>query len=512
MSGVATFIGRRAALQSGAAAALWLGLALAPAGTALAQQGFDSPPKPGPARALQLPQLSQSRLPNGVGLAVLERHAQPLVTVLLLLPAGSVYDPPGKAGLAELSFTLLGKGVQRGTEALDAGELAAAVEALGAQLDIATGPLAGHLALTVASNRLDESLALLAEMLRSPSLSGEELERARAQAQDGLKLALADPAQLAGLLARRIHWGDSPRGHLPGAASLGRIRLEDVRGFLRQHVRPERLSVVLSGDVTPAAARALAERHFGSWRSNRMALPPLPDTQARPLPVQTLLLDLPGAGQAAVQVLAPAPGFGATAEQRAARLPQQRAALLAHTVLGVGYSSRLNQEVRIRRGLSYGAFSTLESLPDGGLLSAGAQTQHESAAEVAALMAQQIRLLAEQEVAAPELAARRAVLLGEFGRQLETTAGLAALAVEQLMRGQELAALRQLPAELAAVEAPQLGLLAAEFWQSAPLRSVIVADLKAAGVSLRQRFPQALVIKAEELDLSSPTLKRGGRK
>eukprot|EP01137_Pigoraptor_chileana_P021967 Opistho-2@86363 len=73
---------------------------------ALAQQGFDRPPAPALAQPLQVPVFAQARLPNGLGVAVAERRGLPLVTALLLVEAGSLLDPPGKSGLASLSFTL----------------------------------------------------------------------------------------------------------------------------------------------------------------------------------------------------------------------------------------------------------------------------------------------------------------------------------------------------------------------------------------------------------------------
>ncbi|MCV2421147.1 M16 family metallopeptidase [Paucibacter sp. DJ2R-2] len=503
----------RPAAQAALVAALgWL------PGLATAQVGFDSPPRPASPQALELPEFRQSRLPNGLGLAVVERHRQPLVTAMLLLQTGAVYDPPGKAGLAELSVAMMGKGVQRGAVAVPAAELAAAVEGLGTQLEIGSGARSSQLGVTVASNRLDASLGLLAEMLRSPSLSEEEFARMQAQAADALKLGRSDPAQLAAQVARRLYWGDSPQGRQATPATLARIQLDDVRAFHRLHLRPDRVTLILAGDIDPAQARALADKHFGKWRAPRTALPQMPALAPKPLATKTVLVDLPGAGQSAVLVMAPAaapspvPLAQLQPETQALEVVTQQANALANTVLGVGYSSRINQEVRIKRGLSYGAASGIEALPGGAVLITSAQTKHESAGEVAALMQQEIRRMAAERVPDPELVARRAVLIGEFGRQLETTAGLAGLAADGLIRGRPLAELSRVPEELAALDGESTRLLASRHWQAERLRTVIVADFKQGGLALRQQFPDALLLKAEEVDLASPTLKRGGRK
>lgn len=496
-----------------------LGLALAASlGCAWAQTGFESPPRPASPQPLQVPDFIQQRLANGLGLAVVERHAQPLVTAWLLVQSGGAYDPGGKSGLAELSLALMGKGVQRGAGPVSAAALAAEIEALGTQLEIGSAARSSHLGVTVASHRLDASLGRLSEMLRSPSLAEEEFQRLQAQAVDALKLGRSDPGQLAAQIGRRLYWGDSPHGQQPTLASLSRIQLDDVRAFHRLHVRPERVTLILAGDITPAQARSLADKHFGKWRAHRMALPQQPSLVPKPLAARTVLVDLPGAGQSAVQVMAPTAGPSPvpfarlTPEAQATEVLTQQANALANAVLGQGYSSRINQEVRIKRGLSYGATSGIDAQPGGAQLITSAQTKHESAGEVAALLQQEIRRLSTERVPDPELVARRAVLIGDFGRQLETTAGLAALAAEGLMRGRPLAELGRVPDELAALDGDIVRTLATRHWQGERLRTVIVADFKQGGLALRQQFPDALVLKAEELDLASPTLRRGGRK
>lgn len=488
--------------------------AVAPA-PARAQQGFDAPPEPGPARPLQVPTFAQLKLPNGLDLVVVERRNLPLVTALLLVQAGSLQDPPGKAGLAALSYTLLTKGAQRGAETVDAADISFAAESLGSSLEVSTGPQAGRLALTLPSNQLDDGLALLADVARTPTLPAPELLRSRAQMSDALKLNLSDPGLVAAQLARRLYWGAAPAGQLATPATLLRIKREDVLAFHRQQLRPERATLVLAGDIDLAQAKALAEKYFGDWRGARQALPATTATTttamataaAQPLPPPALLVDLPGAGQSAVLVLAPFAAQDNTAAQRR----EQHAGALANTVLGGGYSARINQQVRINRGLSYGAASSTESLPAGGLLTASAQTKHQSAAEVATLLRAEILRLATQNVGPRELAARQAVMIGDFSRQLETTATLAALAADQLQRHRDLAEIAQLPTELLAIDAPQVRRFAAQYWPEPALRTVIVGDLNAAGPSLRQQFPDAWVIPADQLDLASPNLRRGGK-
>lgn len=462
---------------------------------------YPLPPPPGPALPLQLPVFAQTRLANGLNLVVIERRGLPLVTALLSLQAGSLLDPPGKSGLAELSFSVLVKGARRGSHTADASALAAAADALGSGIDSSSGAQASRLAMTVMSPHLNASLGLLADLLRTPTLPALEIENSRLQLQQAIRQEAADPAALATRLAWRLLWGDSPAGRLSSEQSLARIRPEDVQAFYHQHIRPERTTLVLAGDLDLARGKALAELHFGGWR------PPLagsvkaaPADGPRPLGPQTLLVDLPGSALTSVLVLAPYPAQGARA--------QARVGALATAVLGTGYSSRINQQVRIKRGLSYGAYSSASSLPGGGLLTLSAQTQAQSAAEVAALLRDELLSLSSAPVPADELLARQLGLIGDFGRQLETTEELAALTADQLERGQPLADLALLADELKAVTADQLQAFAQRYWPAPAVRSVVVGDLAQAGEALRRQFPQAGVIPAAELDLASPQLRR----
>jgi zinc protease len=473
--------------------------------------GFELPPAPAPAQPLLLPQFAQTSLPNGMGLVVIERRGLPLVTAMLSVQAGSLADPPGKSGLAELSFGVLGKGARRGAATADASALAYAADALGSGLDISTGAQASRLAMTVMSKHLNGSLALLADVLRAPTLPALEVANSRLQLQETIRLEAADPGALASSLAWRLYWGDSPAGRLSTEQSLARIRREDVVAFCRQQLRPEQTTLVLAGDLDLAQGKALAERYFGSWRAPRWAATAArPELSAGPqaLGPSTLLVDLPGSGQSAVLLLAPYPAQQSAAAERA----QLRIGALASAVLGAGYSSRVNQQVRIKRGLSYGAYSSTESLPAGGLLLLSSQTKHQNAAEVADVLRSELLRLATEPVPEDELRARRAGLIGEFARQMDSTQTLAGIAAEQIERGERLADLATFADELAAVSAAQLQAFAQQHWQPQAVRNVVVGDLALAGERLRQQYPNAWVIPAADLDLSAENLRRPSKR
>jgi zinc protease len=471
-------------------------------GPAAATPGVDEPPLPQPPRPLQLPEVVERRLDNGLVVQVAQRPGLPLVSLVLALRTGPEADPPGRSGTAEMLATLWPKGAQRGGRAVGAAELARQAEALGSPLDARSSWGLGTLAMTVTSGRAEAALALLADVLRRPLLAADELDRARAQALDALRLTLGSPGEVASLLLRRSFWGDVPQGRVAAPAALQRLAVADLRAFQATWVRPDQVALVLAGDITPEAGLALAQRLLGDWRAPATALPALALAPPKPLDSPLVLVDLPGAGQTCVAVAAP---FVAQASA------ERRTGLVAHAVLAGGYSARLNQAVRVRRGLSYGVSGAVEALVPGGMASALAQTAHANAPEVLALLRGEVLRLADAPPSADELAARQAALVGGFGRRLETTAGLAAVLASQWAAGRPLADLAAHVPQLLAVTPAQVQDFARRHWTAGALRGVVVGDLSATGDALTATVtggPAALRLRMAEVDFEQPGLRK----
>ena len=457
--------------------------------------GVDEPPAAQPARAIVVPAMTEQRLANGLTVASSTRTDLPLVSITLMVRAGPEQDPPDRSGLAAMTATLLTKGFQRGSASISATALAQQAEALGNTLDSSSGWRASTLGMTVTSAHLPAALGLMAQALRQPTLASDELERARAQALDGLRVALGDPAEVASQVMRRAFWGASPFGASPTAASLARISRADVQRFHARFYRPEQTVLVLVGDVRPEAALALANKLLSDWRPAAAAPSDQPvSTMATAVPA-LVRVDMPGSGQTAIVVAAPFVGSGA---------PDRRIGQVANAVLGGGYSARLNQKVRIEGGKSYGAFSQVESQPDAGALLAVTQTQHATAAEVLAILRGEIVRLADAPPPADELTARSANLIGGFARRLGSNSGVAALMLGQYAQGRPLDELRSYVADIAAVTPAQVQTFAQARWSASALRAVVAGDLQAAGVALDE--PGALSVSLTALDLAWPGL------
>lgn len=469
------------------------------AAAALAQaafaQPFEVPPAPAAPRPLQIAAPRQAVLPNGLRVIVAERRGLPLVTARLLVLSGAEADPPGAAGLAQLTAGLL----TRGTRQHSAPAQAAAAEALGGTLVSDAGWHRAGVAITVTTPRLDAALALVAQALTQPAFKASELARLRTETLDELKVAYTRPGTVAGLVSNRMLFGDGAYGHASSGtpASLPRITREDVLKLHRTRYRPDHAVLLLAGDIDLEQGLVLARRHLAGWKASAGRTPPPAAASGKPSAQRLTLVDMGDAGQAGVAVALPLPAAGA---------PDQAAGEVSNAVLGGGYSSRLNQEIRIRRGLSYGAGSAFDARRQAGVLRAAVQTKNESAAEVVALLHTEIDRLAAAPVLADELAARKATLIGGFSRSVETTAGLAAQVAALVASGQPVAGLTNRIETLSAVDASAVQRYAGAHFDAAQRRTAVAgkaADFQAAllAAAARAGEPVPKVEKASALQL-----------
>ena len=423
-------------------------------------------------------------------------HGLPLVNANLQVAAGATADPEQATGSASLTADLVTKGA--GTRS--ATQVAQAIEALGAELSSSAGWDSSSVSLSVRSDRLEQAAPILHDVVVAPTFAAAEVDRQRKQAIDALTVSLSSPGTLANIAANRALYGAAPYGRMQGGTpkSLAAIDASQVAEFHRTWWRPDNAVLVLSGDITPEQGFALAQRSFGDWAKPSAPLPAaaVADTAAAQGP-RMVVVDRPDAGQAAVV---------ATRRGIARKDADYFPLLVANNILGGGYSARLNQEIRIKRGLSYGARSGLGARLGAGPISASAQTKNPSAPEVVDLMLAEFARMGEPAPAA-ELTARKAVLIGNFGRQTETNDGLADALSELALYGLPLSTLGEYVAQVQAVTAEQVQAAGRKWFAPEAATVVVAGDAKEFLAPLKGKHPEVEVLSAERLDLDSATLK-----
>jgi zinc protease len=450
-----------------------------------------APPAPGPEAVTAALNPTVEQLANGLTVITATRNDLPLASAVLVGGAGADVDPLGKAGLARLTAQLMTKG----TATRSATQIAQAVEALGGTIDAGADYDSSTISLTVKSDQLAPALTILSDVARNPTFAADELERQRSINVDDVLVSLQDPGSLSRMVANRALFGTGAYGQpITGTpVSLKAIRRHEVIASYRRAFGPAASTLVLTGAVTSVEARAFAQQYFGDWAAAPAAAM---DRQVASVgtPSRVLVVDMPGAGQAAVAVI----------RNGIARSdPLFYPSIVANGVLGGGYSSRLNQEIRIKRGLAYGAGSSLEARRKAGPLIATTQTKNESAPEVLGLIIAEMRRVGAEPIPIAELGARKAVLNGSIGRSLETTSDLAKLIATYVARGVSPDEITRYQAAVRAVTPQAAGSAASAVFAPATVTVVIVGDAKHFLGPLRKQHGEVTVIPMSEVNLDA---------
>lgn len=462
-----------------------------------AQTPQATPPPPLQPSSVEFPKPVEKTFANGLRVIVIDRRGSPLVTAQLVIKNGGEVDPPELAGLGNMLADLISKGTEKRT----ATQIAEAVEALGGSLFSSARWDSTRVGVDVMSSKVNPAIEILADVVRHPTFKDEEVERLRQQTLDDLTVQLGEPGSIARFVAARAVFGDEPYGQPLGGTpeTITRISRGDFLKYHSRWYRPDNAILIFGGDIRPANAFALAQKYFGDWKKPAEPLPnlpaPKPVTSASP---RVIVVDKPDAGQAAVLVAR----AGIARDD-----PDYFRGVVANSVLN-GYSGRLNQEIRIKRGLSYGAGSQLDTRRNIGPFIASAQTKNQSAAQVADLLLGEVSRLGTAPVPDTELNPRKAVVIGNFARNLETNAGLVAQVAALAIYGISFDEINRYIDRVQGIRAGDVQRFAGSHLDAKAINVVVVGNAKEFLPDLRKKYPQVEVIPVAELDLNAALLRK----
>lgn len=459
---------------------------------------IDGLPKPGEPRRVTLAVPAEKTLPNGLRVIVVERPGLPVLSAQLIIKSGVEADPPTLSGLTRFTTELL----KRGTKNRTAPQIAQDIEALGAKIDTEANWDATTLSLTTLSANTEPALTLVAELVRDPAFAKDEIERARRETLDELRVSLEEPGTVGRLAAIRatLPFDAHPAGGTP--ASVARSTRKDIVAQHARLFRPDQSILVLAGNITADAAFALAEKLFGSWTAAAINARQTPRTLPASVP-RVIIIDMPQAGQAAVFLAAPSITRHAD---------EWFAGKVANTLLGGGYTSRLNQEIRLKRGLSYGASSLLSTRRNSGLFLASAQTKNESALEVVKVMQAEFARLATEPAPLDFIGTRKSVLTGALARDLETNAATVKRLGELATYDLPLDGLNRFFDDVHRIQPADLQTFATKHLAANAFTIVIAGRAKIVEPQLRPAFPTLEVIPLSKLDLDALSLRRPAKR
>jgi zinc protease len=276
-----------------------------------------------------------------------ENHDLPLVRVQLAFVSGAADDPLSEDGLTNFATELMARGAGGKTRA----ELDCAFDALGTGLDPVTDLDGTYFEVTVLRDKLDAALTLLSDVVVRPDFPSSEAEKLRREIAAQLDEVRDDDGQLVRRFFTRQLYGDHPYGRtiIGTEKTLGRLTSDGARAWHARTVTSDNLIIGLAGDVAPNEAEALVARAFGSLPSGATGMRRYPDPPAR-RGMRISIVDKPERTQSQILWGQPAPQWGT---------PDFFALQVATCAYGGTFTARLMNEVRSKRGLSYGASARL---------------------------------------------------------------------------------------------------------------------------------------------------------
>ncbi len=435
-------------------------------------------PEIGPDPTFRFPAVVRQVLPNGLRLCTVEHHSVPVVTFMLLARDGSASDPVARPGLASLTGDMLDEGTGD-RSAIDVHE---ALARIGADFDTEVGADASSLTLTVLGRFAGGGARLLADMTIRPRVADADLERVRQLRLDRL-VQLRDLAPaVADRAFARLLYGDHPYGHLPlgSEAALTATTREEVLAFHASVYRPERMTLIVVGDLSHEAMRRLCAEAFGDWappadpgvaRHETLLVPP-----PRIAPERLALVPREGAAQSELRI-----GHVATSRDT----PDYHALLVLNAVLGGQFVSRINLKLREEKGFTYGARTWFEFRRGVGpfVLQVSVHTQA-TADAIAEAVAELSAIRGAKPVTPAELSLGRSTLTRGYPRGFETSQQVARSVAQLVLYGLPDDYFEQFVPRINAVDAACVERVAREYLDPSRMVTLVVGDQAAVGPAL----------------------------
>lgn len=426
----------------------------------------DLPPY-APDKPLPVPQIERRTLDNGLEVWVVPRDGVPRVDyVLAMRDAGHGADLADAPGFAALFAGLLSEGTAR----RDSRAIAEAAQSYGGGVAASAsndGVLVSANALT---SHAAPMLSLLAEIVREPAFPDNEVALGKANALQSLRAAQAQPSFRAARELLAATFGDHPYARTqPTEDSIAAVTPEALRRAHAQRFRPDRALLVVAGRVEPEEIFRLAQSAFGDWTATGPAPDPAPAAPREAAPAR-VLVQRDGSVQATLRL-----GRPALAATDADYVP----AILTGTLLGGGFSSRVNQNLREDKGYTYGASAGFSTSRMGGRVQAGADVRNEVTGAALQEFFSEFRRLAQEPVPEQELLDNKRYVAGGYLITNQLQGAVASTLASNWLVGLPPEFLSSYVPRIQQVDADQVRGIARRYFDPKDLSIIVVGDAAA---------------------------------
>jgi zinc protease len=318
-------------------------------------------PKPGPDPKFSLPPIEKTKLSNGMNLWMVEQRELPMVSMNMVFGTGSSNEPDGKTGVASITSQLL----DDGTATRSAGDIANQLQSIGANMGSFSGWDSTNVTMQTLTKNLDKAIDIYADIVQNPAFPAKEVESLRGRLLVGLRQQKSNPNAISDVVYNKVLYGNHPYGRSNTEASIKAITRDDLVGYYGSTYRPNNATLIVVGSFDKAAIKSQLEKAFGGWKGGEISAKDLGTAKSLEK-AGIYLVDRPNSAQSVVSV-------GQVGVDRLN--PDYYSLLVMNTILGGGFTSRINMNLREDKGYTYGARSGFVFRRGAGPFSAGGDIQ-----------------------------------------------------------------------------------------------------------------------------------------
>ncbi len=351
-------------------------------------------------------------MPNGLKVLVISNRDKPFVSVHLGLQSGAWTE--SKPGTASMALGML----NRGSKGYTGDELAEELDTHAITLSASANLDTSSVYIGCLPEHVDRGMKLLGEVVLRPTFPKDELEKLRQRVRTELAVAAAEPSTKAGRELNRRLYGAHPYSRIASGelAHVDALQVDDLSAWWKQFARPDQATLIFAGDIEPERALKLAEETFNTWKTEgpkpEITLPVIPAPDA----TRIFLVDHPG-GQSQIRV-------GQVSINR--DHPKYATARVVGDYFGGAFNSRLNETIRMKKGLTYGANGGFDPSRFTGQFGVTTFSKTESTAEAVKAVFAELERLRQESPSATELADTKSYFVGSFPSNRETPQAMAA--------------------------------------------------------------------------------------
>jgi len=366
------------------------------------------------AQKIKIPPYKKEVLDNGLTVLLMEYHKLPLIELRMTTKGGTSYDPEGYDGLASLTAGLL----RKGTTTRTATQISEEIDFIGGTLSASAGPDYFAVASEMLKKDFDKGFALFSDIILHPAFAQEEIERERSQMLAAIERYKENPGMVTSIYFNKVVYGSHPYGRqsFGTVASLKKITRDDIEKFYKETFLANTSILAVVGDFDAKEMLAKVKSIFSGWVKKT------PKAVKIEKPVafkgrKVFILNKSDATQTQVRI-------GNIGVER--KNPDYFAITVANTILGGGFTSRLTEEIRVRRSLTYGVSSSFSSNLEGGTYLISTFTKNPTTREIIDVALNEIKKFRDGGATQQELLKAQNYIAGGFSRSLQAPEALAA--------------------------------------------------------------------------------------